>query len=279
MGVGLFAKEKVVNKVCLIPVEDVHPNPEQPRKHFDEEELRALSESIAENGLLQPISLLKEEDGSYRIIAGERRYRACKMLGMPAVPSIVCTVSSEDAVALALIENIQRSDLNCFEEAQAIENFIEKLDLTQEQAAKKLGKSQSAVANKLRLLKLPEQVQKYLTEQGLSERHARALLRLPQEQILSAAREMVQQQMNVSQAEALVDALLAPEEEKPIPYRGRKIMVVKDLRIFRNTVERALETLRASGVDAFAEQNEHEEYLEYIVRVSKETAYRRKKSS
>ena len=154
MGVGLFAKEKVVNKVCLIPVEDVHPNPEQPRKHFDEEELRALSESIAENGLLQPISLLKEEDGSYRIIAGERRYRACRMLGMPAVPAIVCNISEEDAVALALIENIQRSDLNCFEEAQAIENFIEKLDLTQEQAAKKLGKSQSAVANKLRLLKL-----------------------------------------------------------------------------------------------------------------------------
>jgi len=277
--VGLFTKEKIVNKVCLIPVEDIHPNPDQPRRLFREDELRALSESIEANGLLQPITLMKEEDGSYRIIAGERRYRACKMLGMNAVPSIICTVTDEDATALALIENIQRSDLNCFEEANAIDNLIDKLDLTQEQAAKKLGKSQSAVANKLRLLKIPEKVQKFLIESGLTERHARALLRLPKEQMLPAAQEIAEQELNVAQTEALVDALLSPEEEKPIPYRGRKIMVVKDLRIFRNTVERALETLRESGIEAFAEQNEHEEYLEYIVRVSKEAAYRKKKSS
>ena len=276
---GLFTKEKIVNKVCLIPVEDIHPNPDQPRRLFREDELRALSESIEANGLLQPITLMKEEDGSYRIIAGERRYRACKMLGMNAVPSIICTVTDEDAAALALIENIQRSDLNCFEEANAIDNLIDKLDLTQEQAAKKLGKSQSAVANKLRLLKIPEKVQKFLIESGLTERHARALLRLPKDQMLPAAQEIAEQELNVAQTEALVDVLLSPEEEKPIPYRGRKIMVVKDLRIFRNTVERALETLRESGIEAFAEQNEHEEYLEYIVRVSKEAAYRKKKSS
>lgn len=276
---GLFTKEKIVNKVCLIPVEDIHPNPDQPRRVFREEELHALSESIEANGLLQPIMLMKEEDGSYRIIAGERRYRACRLLGMNAVPSIICTVTDEDAAALALIENIQRSDLNCFEEAIAIDKLIDKLDLTQEQAAKKLGKSQSAVANKLRLLKIPENVQKFLAENDLTERHARALLRLPKEEMLSAAQEIAEQQLNVAQTEALVDAMLTPEEEKPIPYRGKKIMVVKDLRIFRNTVERALETLRESGVEAFAEQNEHEEYLEYIVRVSKETAYRKKKSS
>lgn len=276
---GLFTKEKIVNKVCLIPVEDIHPNPDQPRRVFREEELHALSESIEANGLLQPIMLMKEEDGSYRIIAGERRYRACRLLGMNAVPSIICTVTDEDAAALALIENIQRSDLNCFEEAIAIDKLIDKLDLTQEQAAKKLGKSQSAVANKLRLLKIPENVQKFLAENDLTERHARALLRLPKEEMLSAAQEIAKQQLNVAQTETLVDAMLSPEEEKPIPYRGKKIMVVKDLRIFRNTVERALETLRESGVEAFAEQNEHEEYLEYIVRVSKETAYRKKKSS
>ena len=276
---SLFTKEKVVNKVCLIPVEDIHPNPDQPRRVFREEELHALSESIEANGLLQPITLMKEEDGSYRIIAGERRYRACRLLGMNAVPSIICTVTDEDAAALALIENIQRSDLNCFEEAIAIDKLIDKLDLTQEQAAKKLGKSQSAVANKLRLLKIPENVQKFLAENDLTERHARALLRLPKEEMLSAAQEIAEQQLNVAQTEALVDAMLTPEEEKPIPYRGKKIMVVKDLRIFRNTVERALETLRESGVEAFAEQNEHEEYLDYIVRVSKETAYRKKKSS
>ena len=276
---GLFTKEKIVNKVCLIPVEDIHPNPDQPRRVFREEELRSLSESIEANGLLQPISLMREEDGSYRIIAGERRYRACRMLGMNTVPAIVCTVTDEDAAALALIENIQRSDLNCFEEAMAIDKLIEKLELTQEQAAKKLGKSQSAVANKLRLLRLPESVQKVITENGLTERHARALLRLPEEQIPAAAEEIAKQQLNVAQTEALVDVLLEPKEEKPISYRGRKIMVVKDLRIFRNTVERALETLRESGVEAFAEQTEHDEYLEYIVRVSKEAAYRKKKSS
>ena len=198
---------------------------------------------------------------------------------MSAVPSIVCSVTEEDAAVLALIENIQRSDLNCFEEAAAIEKLIETLGLTQEQAAKRLGKSQSAVANKLRLLKLPEEVQKLLTEERLTERHARALLRLPEEKMAEAAKEIAEQQMTVAQAEAFVEMLLSPAEEKPIPYRGRKIMVVKDLRIFRNTVERALETLRASGVEAFAEQNEHDAYLEYIVRVSKESAYRKRKNA
>ena len=276
---GLFTKEKIVNKVCLIPVEAIHPNPDQPRKVFVEEELHALSESIAANGLLQPISLMKEEDGSYRIIAGERRFRACLLLGMEAVPSIICSVTDEDAAVLALIENIQRSDLGCFEEAAAIQKLIEKMDMTQEEAAKKLGKSQSAVANKLRLLRLPENIRKFLTENSLTERHARALLRLPEEQMLPAAQEIAEQQLNVAQTEALVEALLNPGEEKPIPYRGRKIMVVKDLRIFRNTVERALETLRESGIEAFSEQTEHDYYLEYIVRVSKESAYKKKKTS
>jgi len=276
---GLFTKEKIVNKVCLIPVELIHPNPDQPRKVFHEEELQALSESIKANGLLQPISLMREEDGSYRIIAGERRYRACKQLKMEAVPAIISNVNDTDAAVLALIENIQRSDLGCFEEAAAIQKLIEKMEMTQEEAAKKLGKSQSAVANKLRLLRLPTEVQKFLTENGLTERHARALLKLPEDQMLMAAQEIAEQQLNVAQTEALVEALLAPEEEKPIPYRGRKIMVVKDLRIFRNTVERALETLRESGIEAFSEETEHEYYLEYVVRVSKESAYKKKKSS
>ena len=260
-------------------MELINPNPDQQRKIFHEEELQALSESIKANGLLQPITLMREEDGSYRIIAGERRYRACKQLKMEAVPAIICNVNDADAAVLALIENIQRSDLGCFEEAAAIQKLIEKMEMTQEEAAKKLGKSQSAIANKLRLLRLPMEVQKFLTENGLTERHARALLKLPEEQMLMAAQEIAEQQLNVAQTEALVEALLAPEEEKPIPYRGRKIMVVKDLRIFRNTVERALETLRESGIEAFSEETEHEYYLEYVVRVSKESAYKKKKSS
>lgn len=279
---GLFTKEKMVNKVCLIPVESIHPNPDQPRKSFREEELSSLADSIAANGLLQPVSLMREEDGSYQIIAGERRFLACCRLGMTAIPSIVCAVTEEDAAVLALIENIQRSDLNFFEEASAIRQLMQKLDMTQEQAAKRLGKSQSLIANKLRLLRLPQEVQKCLLENHLTERHARALLRLPENMVVQAAHQMSEQALNVAQAEALVESLLSDEKAvspKPEGYRGKKIMVVKDFRIFTNTINRAIATMREAGIDAFSEQTEHDYYVEYVVRIPKESVYKKRKSS
>lgn len=280
---GLFTKEKAVNKVCLIPVESIHPNPDQPRRVFRKEELQALTDSIAASGLLQPISLMREEDGSYRIIAGERRFMACCQLGMTAIPSIVCAVTPEDAAVLALIENIQRSDLNFMEEANAIYKLIHKLGLTQEQAAKRLGRSQSAVANKLRLLRLPEEIQQHLIDAGLTERHARALLRLPEKLMIDAVKVMVEQSLNVAQAEELVEEILSSdhrqEETKQEAYRGKKIIVVKDFRIFTNTINRAIATMREAGIEAFSEQTEHDYYVEYVVRIPKEAIYRKRKSS
>lgn len=281
---GWFAKEKMVNRVYAVPVSSIHSNPDQPRRIFEKDELLALSASIAENGLLQPISLMREENGSYRIIAGERRFLACKMLGMEEIPAIVCSVGQGDAAVLALIENIQRSNLNYLEEAAAIAKLMEKLSLTQEQMAKRLGRSQSAVANKLRLLRLSPEVQAFLLEKGLSERHARALLRLPEEQIAPAASAMAEQSMNVAQAERYVESLLQPLEILPPEKsddgsaKGKKILVVKDIRIFTNTIHRAIETMKDAGIAAYTEKVEHEDYLEYVVRIPKSVAYRRKSS-
>lgn len=282
---GLFFKEKAVNKVCLIPVESIHPNPDQPRRVFNREELKALADSIAANGLLQPITLIREDNGSYQIIAGERRFIACQQIGMSAVPAIICDISETDASVLALIENIQRCDLNYVEEAIAIQQLIQKLSLTQEQVAKRLGRSQSSIANKLRLLRLPQEVQRQLIEGGLTERHARALLRLPEEQIAEAVKVIVDQSMNVAQTEALVEQLLNRENrqndqpEKSIGAKGKKIFVVKDVRVFTNTINRAVETMREAGIQAFSETTEHDCYVEYVVRIPKDMIYRKKKSS
>lgn len=306
---SVFTKGKAVNKVCLIPVESIRPNPNQPRKIFHEGELQSLAESISVNGLLQPISLRRESDGTYLLIAGERRFIACKKIGMKAIPSIICNVSADDAAVLALIENIQRSDLNFMEEAAAIQKLIQQLELTQEQAARRLGRSQSSVANKLRLLKLPHTVQILLVEAGLTERHARALLRLPEIQMEEAAAYMVQASLNVAQAEDFIDEIVmhnqtaqgnegqvaavvagrnlleqpAPdstpdvqEEKKSIKKNGRKLLVVKDLRIFTNTISRAIETMKQAGIQAFSQTKEEDEFIEYVVRIPKESAYQKK---
>lgn len=205
---SVFTKAKAVNKVCLIPVDCIRPNPNQPRKVFHEAELQSLAESISANGLLQPVSLRKENDSLYLLIAGERRFMACKKIGMKAIPSIVCNVSADDAAVLALIENIQRSDLNCFEEAIAIQSLIQQMGITQEQAARRLGKSQSSVANKLRLLRLPESVQVKLLDAGLTERHARSLLRLPENQMEEAADYIILSMLNVAQTEEFIDEIV-----------------------------------------------------------------------
>ncbi len=304
---SVFTKAKAVNKVCLIPVDCIRPNPNQPRKVFHEAELQSLAESISANGLLQPVSLRKENDSLYLLIAGERRFMACKKIGMKAIPSIVCNVSADDAAVLALIENIQRSDLNCFEEAIAIQSLIQQMGITQEQAARRLGKSQSSVANKLRLLRLPESVQVKLLDAGLTERHARSLLRLPENQMEEAADYIILSMLNVAQTEEFIDeivlrnqmakeglgqvsevvaersvteaAAVSGEAEKPpVKKSGRKLLVVKDLRIFTNTISRAIEMMKQAGIQACSQKREEEEFIEYVVRIPKESAYRKKTS-
>ena len=202
-----------------LPMRDIEPDPEQPRKNFDEEALAQLCASIEENGLLQPIAVRPKKAGpGYIIIAGERRWRACRMAGLDEVPVIIKEVTDEQAAALALIENLQREDLDPIEVAQGCRQLIEKYGLTQEVAAKRLGKSRSAVANTMRLLTLPDSVQKQVRKGEISTGHAKVLLGLPSAQLMTdAANEVAQRGLNVRQTEALCKKLAKPPKPpKPV---------------------------------------------------------------
>ena len=242
------------------------PNPSQPRKVFREEELQALAQSIQENGLLQPVTV-RRENGAYYLIAGERRLRACKLAGIKEIPALVADCAPEDSAVLALLENIQRKDLHMFEQANALVNLLREWRITQEEAAKRLGISQSYLANKLRLLKLSPEEQNEILQYKLTERHARALLRVDdpalREKILRQAGE---KHLNVSQTEELVTAALAPKQEGRKPKRT---FIAKDIRLFINTIDHAVDAMKTAGIAAQAEKTETEEYIECTVRIPK----------
>ena len=207
---ALLAKQKMINKVILIPEYKIKPNPYQPRKVFDDEKIDQLATSIAQYGLLQPITVLPMEDGNYQLVAGERRLLACRKLRMQEVPAILTSMDEERSSALALIENIQRCDLNYFEEAMAIQKLMKMVGHTQQAVAKKLGKNQSTIANKLRLLQFSEEVREAILAANLTERHARALLNLNEqgdEVLLKAVKEISEKEMNVSQTEKYIAQL------------------------------------------------------------------------
>ena len=200
--------EFLSTRVQYIPLGRIRPNPQQPRRSFDEEGLAELAASIRSCGILQPLTVRRAGDG-YELVAGERRLRAARIAGLREVPCLVAQVGEEDSALLALMENLQRRDLDCWEEAQAIARLISRYGLSQEEAARRLGRAQPTVANKLRLLRLPEDVRALLRENGLTERHARALLRLQDPEVQRrAAGSMVRRGMNVAQAEAYVEKLL-----------------------------------------------------------------------
>ena len=260
----MFFKDKL--RLIKLPVSRILPNPSQPRKVFREEELQALAQSIQENGLLQPVTV-RRENGAYYLIAGERRLRACKLAGIKEIPALVADCAPEDSAVLALLENIQRKDLHMFEQANALVNLLREWRITQEEAAKRLGISQSYLANKLRLLKLSPEEQNELLQYKLTERHARALLRVDdpalREKILRQAGE---KHLNVSQTEELVTAALAPKQEGRKPKRT---FIAKDIRLFINTIDHAVDAMKTAGIAAQAEKTETEEYIECTVRIPK----------
>ena len=261
--------------VLSLRLEDISPNPVQPRRHFDEEALRELSDSIRSYGILNPLTV-RLRCGKYELVAGERRLRAAKLAGLTEVPCILMDVNMEDAGLLALVENLQRKDLDYLEEAEGLRRLIRMFGLSQEEAARRIGKSQSAVANKLRLLKLPEDVLEALRKNGLSERHGRALLRLPDpERQRAGLAAMLEQRMNVAAAEAYVEALLSPpepepEEPPPTEKKGRKkTFVMKDLRLFLNTVSRSVDLMKQGGVAADMRREETEDALILTISIPK----------
>ena len=259
--------EFLSSRVRYIPINDIRPNPQQPRRRFDQDGLRELSESIAAYGILQPLTV-RAQDGGYELVAGERRWRAARMAGLRQVPCLLARVDEEDAALLALIENLQRRDLDYMEEASAIARLLRRYGLSQQQAAEKLGRSQSAVANKLRLLRLEEPVVDALRRYGLTERHARALLRLEDgEQRLAAAEHMGKRGMNVAAAEAYIEQLIARSQTTP-PKR-RSTYVIKDVRLFLNSVERGIRLMRGAGVGAKVARQDTEEEICLTVRIPK----------
>lgn len=254
-------------KILNLPVEKVRPNPRQPRKTFTKEELEGLSQSIAENGLLQPISVRRTPGGYYEIIAGERRWRACVQAGMKQIPCLVQECSDTESAVLAILENLQRQDLQIFEEAEGIRRLMEDWGVTQEEAARRLGKSQSAIANKLRLLRLTEDERKIIAEHGMTERHARALIRISNEEARrKILKQAAEKELTVRQTEELVENYLS----QMVKSRTKRTFIAKDIRIFLNTVEHAIKTMKNAGILAESEKKDMGEYLEYTVRIPKQ---------
>ena len=219
---GDFTEEPLEKSAYqLLPIYKVEPNPDQPRHDFDEEELQALADSITVHGIIQPLTVRKLASGYYQIIAGERRWRAARLAGLTQVPAIVIEADDRKAMELALIENLQREDLDPVEEAAGIRELMTRCDLTQEQAARKLGKSRSALANSLRLLSLPETVLELLKSGFITIGHAKVVLGLPTPELQEEAAQMIaDNQLNVRQAEALCKKLAKPTKEPvaaPLP--------------------------------------------------------------
>lgn len=259
--------EFLSTRVQYILLGRIRPNPQQPRRSFDEEGLAELAASIRSCGILQPLTVRRAGDG-YELVAGERRLRAARIAGLREVPCLVAQVGEEDSALLALMENLQRRDLDCWEEAQAIARLISRYGLSQEEAARRLGRAQPTVANKLRLLRLPEDVRALLRENGLTERHARALLRLQDPEVQRrAAGDMVRRGMNVAQAEAYVEKLL--QSDQVTPPRGRSTYIIKDVRLFLNSVDRGLHLMRQAGVDAGWNRQDTDREILLTIRIPK----------
>ena len=233
-------------KVLFLPVDAIVPNPDQPRKRFSQAELEELASSIQALGVLQPLTV-RRRCGGWELVAGERRLRAARLAGLSQVPCLSIQTDSQSSSLLALVENLQRKDLDFWEEAKALRRLIDTYSLSQEEVARRIGKSQSAVANKLRLLKLPEAVLEQMCQSGCTERHARALLRLedPQDQTQAAA-QVVERHLTVAQTEALVESMLAQRQTA----RKKPTFLIRDVRLFLNTITRSLDLMRSAGVDA-----------------------------
>lgn len=260
------SKNKASCQIQLIPHEDIKPNPHQPRVRFDYNELEGLACSIRSNGLLQPINVRVLSDGSFELISGERRLRAARMIGMNKIPCVVMNVSDEQSALFAIIENVQRQNLDYFEEAVALERLMVDHGLSQEEIAKKLGKSSSTLSNKLRLLRLPEELRDKITYAGLTERHARALLSLPDNVTRGRVLDIViERRLTVAETEQLVKDVHRRKKE---PKKAH-VKVYKDMRIFLNTLNHAVDTIRKAGIEADTAKSETDEYFEYVIRISK----------
>lgn len=254
-------------RVTMLSPDVISPNPDQPRRYFDPDGLYELAKSIRVHGILQPLSVRRKGGGRYELIAGERRLRAAMICGLEQVPCLVLEVSRESSCLLSLIENLQRRDLDFWEEAKALERLTTVYGLSQEEAAAKVGKSQSAVANKLRLLRLPQEVLALLRKHGFTERHARALLRLPTPEAQAAGADLlVKEGWTVARTEKYVEEVLRNQTKGK---KTRPPLLIRDVRFFLNSLDHSLAVMRSAGVAAQCQRKEEGEDLLLTIRIPK----------
>ncbi|MBU5428380.1 nucleoid occlusion protein [Tissierella pigra] len=257
-------------EIKYIPISIIKPNPYQPRKEFNQRALEELSQSIKSYGVIQPISVRKIREDSYELIAGERRLRASELAGLSEIPAIVVDYRDKESALIALMENLQREDLNFIEEAEGYYNLISDHGFTQQEVAEKMGKNQSTVANKLRLLKLPEDIKRSLLEYNLTERHGRALLKLADDDLKRKILErVIKNELNVNRTEALVNDILndLTKEEKVESKQNIKSLI--NVRIYLNTFKKAFSAIKDTGVNAEYKEVDKGDHVEVVVKIPK----------
>ncbi|WP_028784471.1 nucleoid occlusion protein [Thalassobacillus devorans] len=264
---ALDEKEYHADEVVHIPVNRVQPNRYQPRAVFNAEKIAELAQTIHTHGMIQPIVVRRLDEENYELIAGERRWRAVQSLGWEEVPAILREMNDAETASVALIENLQREELSVIEEAAAYARLIEIHELTQEALAQRLGKSQSTIANKMRLLKLPEVVQQAIMDKEITERHARALIAVKdpalQEKILH---EIIEKQLNVKQTE---ERIKKETEEKKPKKKPRMKGVNKDIRIAMNTIRQSLNMVNDTGINLETDEQDHDDYYQITIKIPK----------
>jgi ParB family transcriptional regulator, chromosome partitioning protein len=255
-------------EVKAIPLDQIVPSPYQPRTVFDDERIDELCQTIKTHGIIQPIVVRARHD-HYEIIAGERRFRAVQRLGLPTIPAIVREFNDSQAASIALIENLQREGLTAIEEAMAYQKLMELHDLTQESLAQRIGKSQSTIANKIRLLNLSDPVKLAMQERKITERHARALLAIDDEALqVKVLQDIIDKELNVKQTEARIAFLVKAKQ----PQKSRRVSFSKDVRLAVNTIRQSVDMIAGSGLKVETDEQMHEDYYEFVIRIPKRQA-------
>lgn len=258
------------DEVIQLPVSKIKPNRFQPRTVFNEEKIVELSQTIHTHGMIQPIVVRRIEEDEYELIAGERRWRAVQELEWETIPTIIRDMTDTEIASVALIENLQREELTVIEEARAYAQLLELHELTQEALAQRLGKSQSTIANKLRLLNLPDEVQIALLKKQISERHARALIGLKEVELqIAVLNKILESGFNVNQTEEYIQSLKKPKENKKKKQPQLKGFS-KDIRIAMNTIRQSLSMVSDTGIDVETEETEQEEYYQFTIKIPKQ---------
>ena len=262
--------KNIQSEIKYIPIEFIKPNPYQPRKNFNKKSLEELSQSIKTYGLIQPVSVRQLGEGSYELVAGERRLRASEIAELEEIPAIIVEYRDQDSAMIALIENLQREDLSFLEEAEGYYNLVRDHGFTQQELAEKMGKSQSTIANKLRILKLSDDIKKSLVDNELTERHARALLRLPDDELRKKVLgRVIKDDLTVKKTEKLIENILDDLTKEEEEEAGQNIKGLINFKIYLNTLKNAYNAIKESGVEAKYREKDMGDHIEVVVQIPK----------